>query len=189
MRKRELDLICSYSLAQLLHVCDNGIAHIGNLPVTTRILERQELARISQELRAAGKIIVTTNGCFDILHVGHVRVLNAARELGDVLIVGLNSDESVRRLKGPDRPVNSETDRAEVLSNLRCVDYVTIFHEDTADEFLKSVRPHIYTKGGDYVPSTLPEYPTVTSMGGEVRLLELVPGKSTTSIVGKIQGC
>lgn len=157
--------------------------------MTTRILDRQELARVSEELRAAGKTIVTTNGCFDILHVGHVRVLNAARALGDVLIVGLNSDASVRRLKGPTRPVNSEQDRAEVLSTLRCVDYVTVFDEDTADEFLKSVRPHIYTKGGDYIPSTLPEYPTVQALGGEIRLLELVPGKSTTSIVEKLSGC
>jgi glycerol-3-phosphate cytidylyltransferase len=118
-----------------------------------------------------------------------VRVLNAARELGDVLIVGLNSDASVRKLKGPQRPVNSELDRAEVLANLRSVDYVTVFTEDTADELLKAVRPHIYAKGADYSTATLPEAQTVESFGGEIRLLELVPGKSTTSTIGKIQAC
>lgn len=156
--------------------------------MTKRILERQELAKIAAELRANGKRIVLTNGCFDILHVGHVRVLQAARDLGDVLIVGLNSDESTRRLKGPTRPVNTELDRAELLANLRSVDYVTVFTEDTADELLKAVRPHIYAKGADYTTTSLPEATTVESIGGEIRLLELVPGKSTTSIVGKIQG-
>jgi D-glycero-beta-D-manno-heptose 1-phosphate adenylyltransferase len=154
----------------------------------TRVLDRQELARLSAELRAAGKKIVVTNGCFDILHVGHVRVLNAARELGDVLIVGLNSDESTRRLKGPTRPVNNEADRAEVLVNLRSVDYVSVFGEDTAIELLTAIKPHIYAKGADYTNATLPEAPTVESFGGEIRFLELVPGKSTTNIVTKIQG-
>jgi len=155
--------------------------------VTTRILDRQELSRISEELKAQGKRVVTTNGCFDILHVGHVRILNAARELGDVLIVGLNSDASTKRLKGPGRPVNSELDRAEVLANLKSVDYVSVFDEDTAIEFLKAVKPNIYVKGADYTTASLPEAPTVESFGGEIRLLELVPGKSTTNIVSKIQ--
>ncbi len=157
--------------------------------VTSRILARQDLARVADELRTAGKRIVVTNGCFDILHVGHVRVLDAARQLGDVLIVGLNSDESVRKLKGPTRPVNSEMDRAEVLANLRSVDFVTVFTEDTADELLKAIKPDIYAKGADYTVSSLPETKTVESFGGQIRLLELVPGKSTTNIVGKIQSC
>jgi rfaE bifunctional protein nucleotidyltransferase chain/domain len=155
--------------------------------MTSRILTRQELARVADELRAAGKKIVTTNGCFDILHVGHVRVLNAARELGDVLIVGVNSDESVRKLKGPTRPVNSEQDRAEVLANLKAVDYVTVFSEDTASELLQAIKPDVYAKGADYTNATLPETPTVQSYGGEIAFLELVPGKSTTAIVAKIQ--
>ncbi len=157
--------------------------------VTSRILARQELARVAEELRAAGKRIIVTNGCFDILHVGHVRVLDAARQLGDVLIVGLNSDESVRKLKGPTRPVNNEIDRAEILANLRSVDFVTVFTEDTADELLKAIKPDIYAKGADYNVSNLPETKTVESFGGQIRLLELVPGKSTTNIVGKIQSC
>jgi rfaE bifunctional protein nucleotidyltransferase chain/domain len=155
--------------------------------MTTRILDRQELERVSAELRSQGKRVVATNGCFDILHVGHVRILNAAREQGDVLIVGVNADESVCRLKGPSRPVNNETDRAEVLSNLKSVDYVSIFGEDTAIEFLTAVKPHIYVKGADYTTASLPETPTVEKYGGEVRLLELVPGKSTTAIVRKMQ--
>lgn len=156
---------------------------------TSRILTRQELARVADDLRTAGQRIVVTNGCFDILHVGHVRVLDAARQLGDVLIVGLNSDESVRKLKGPTRPVNNELDRAEILANLRSVDFVTVFSEDTADELLKAIKPDIYAKGADYTVSSLPETKTVESFGGQIRLLELVPGKSTTNIVGKIQSC
>jgi rfaE bifunctional protein nucleotidyltransferase chain/domain len=153
----------------------------------TTILDRQELIRISEELRKQGKRVVTTNGCFDIVHVGHVRILNAAKELGDVLIVGVNSDASVRRLKGPSRPVNSEQDRAEVVANLKSVDYVSVFAEDTAIEFLTAVKPNIYVKGADYTTASLPEAPTVESFGGEIRLLELVPGKSTTNIVSKLQ--
>jgi rfaE bifunctional protein nucleotidyltransferase chain/domain len=153
----------------------------------TIVLDRQELARVSEELRKQGKRVVTTNGCFDIVHVGHVRILNAAKELGDVLIVGVNSDESVRRLKGPTRPVNSEQDRAEVLANLKSVDYVSVFPEDTAIEFLTAVKPNIYVKGADYTTASLPEAPTVEKFGGEIRLLELVPGKSTTCIVSKLQ--
>jgi rfaE bifunctional protein nucleotidyltransferase chain/domain len=155
--------------------------------MTSRILTRQEMARVADELRAAGKKIVTTNGCFDILHVGHVRVLQAARELGDVLIVGVNSDESVRKLKGPNRPVNTQQDRAEVLANLKSVDYVTIFGEETASELLQSIKPDVYAKGADYTTCSLPETPTVQSYGGEIAFLELVPGKSTTAIVAKIQ--
>ena len=160
----------------------------GNtVSMTSRILTRQDLVRLAEELRAAGKRIVTTNGCFDILHVGHVRVLQAAKDLGDVLIVGVNSDESVRKLKGPTRPVNSEADRAEVLANLKSVDYVTVFGEETASELLECIKPHIYAKGADYTTSSLPETPTVQSYGGEIAFLELVPGKSTSAIVAKIQ--
>jgi rfaE bifunctional protein nucleotidyltransferase chain/domain len=156
-----------------------------NLP--NRVLNRQDLARVAAELRGQGKRIVATNGCFDILHAGHVRYLERARELGDVLIIGLNSDDSVRKLKGPNRPINNAQDRAEVLSSLRCVDYVSVFAEDTAAEFLRACKPQIYAKGGDYSPETLPETPVIKECGGEIVILDLVPGKSTTSTISRIQ--
>src|SRR5579884_3042660 len=121
-----------------------------------RILDSQDLARIAADLHAAGKRIVATNGCFDIIHVGHTRYLEEARKLGDILIVGINSDDSVRQLKGSSRPINNEADRAEVLASLRCVDFVTIFGEPTADKFLQTVRPAVYAKGGDYTTDNLP---------------------------------
>jgi glycerol-3-phosphate cytidylyltransferase len=156
-------------------------------PDRTRILNRQDLARVAADLHAAGKRLVATNGCFDILHVGHTRYLEEARKLGDVLIVGINSDKSVQQLKGPHRPLNSEQDRAEILSSLRCVDYVTIFGEQTADEFLKAVKPQIYAKGGDYTHETLPETPLMKSLGGEVVFIKLIPGKSTTQLLARMQ--
>jgi rfaE bifunctional protein nucleotidyltransferase chain/domain len=155
--------------------------------VPKRILNRQELAQVVQDLRSQGKRIVATNGCFDIVHVGHVRYLEQAQQLGDVLVVGINSDTSVQKLKGPHRPVNGEQDRAEVLAALRFVDYVSIFNEPTADEFLKAASPDIYAKGGDYTPESLPETPLVRSLGAEVVILNLVPGKSTTSIVERLR--
>lgn len=152
-----------------------------------RTLARDEIAARCEELRREGKRIVSTNGCFDILHVGHVRILEQARDLGDVLVVGINSDNSVKRLKGESRPINNETDRAEVLTSLRSVDYVSIFDEDTPVEFLKAVKPNIHVKGSDYKPSDLAETPVVESFGGEVRILALVPSKSTTALVEKIK--
>ena len=112
-----------------------------------------------KKLQAQGKKIVATNGCFDILHVGHLRYLEASKALGDVLVVGLNSDKSVKRLKGESRPINNQDDRAEMLLALKPVDFVVIFDEDTAEEFLKSIKPSIYTKGGDYSPSELEKWP------------------------------
>jgi D-glycero-beta-D-manno-heptose 1-phosphate adenylyltransferase len=150
-------------------------------------MDSNDLAQIAERLHNQGKKIVTTNGCFDILHVGHVRILDAAREFGDVLIVGLNSDDSVKRLKGPTRPVNSQLDRAEILAALKSVDYVWIFTEDTPVEFLKLVKPHIHVKGADYAPSQLAETPVVESFGGRIEILSLVPGKSTTSLLSRIQ--
>jgi rfaE bifunctional protein nucleotidyltransferase chain/domain len=151
------------------------------------IPNRQELARVAAELRAANKKIVATNGCFDILHPGHVRYLEQARALGDVLFVGINSDASVKGLKGPNRPINSEQDRAEVLAALRSVDYVTVFSEPTAGEFLQVLKPDIYAKGGDYAVSDLPETPVVEAAGGKVVILDLVPGKSTTATIARMQ--
>lgn len=152
-----------------------------------QVVSRAKLAKLSENLRAGGKKIVATNGCFDLLHVGHVRILQAAKKLGDVLVVGLNNDLSVQKLKGPTRPINNEADRAEILASLNCVDYVCIFPEETAVEFLKAAKPHIYVKGSDYHTDTLPETAVVESLGGRIEFLQLVPGKSTTSLVKKVQ--
>ena len=133
------------------------------------------------------KKVVFTNGCFDILHAGHVRYLNAAKALGDVLIVGLNSDESVRRLKGEGRPVNPAADRAEVLAALRAVDHVVVFGEATAEELVRQLKPDIYVKGGDYSLETLPEAKIVGSYGGKTVLIPMVEGRSTTNVIRRLQ--
>ncbi len=142
-----------------------------------------DLANIRAELGAAGKRLVFTNGCFDLLHSGHVRYLQQARALGDALLVALNGDDSVRALKGPARPVNAEEDRAEVLAALACVDYVTIFHTERVTDLVREIRPHIYAKGGDYTVSSLDpgERAALEEAGTDIRILPLVPGKSTTS--------
>jgi D-glycero-beta-D-manno-heptose 1-phosphate adenylyltransferase len=135
------------------------------------------------------KRIIATNGCFDILHVGHIRYLEKSKLLGDILVVGLNSDESVKRLKGKDRPINSQEDRAEMLLALKSVDYVVIFEEDTAVEFLKLIKPSIYTKGGDYSPSDLknwPEYHAACEIACKIELISFVDGKSSTNIINQI---
>ena len=137
-------------------------------------------------LREAGQRVEFTNGCFDILHAGHVRYLNEARAQGDCLVLGLNSDESVRRLKGPSRPVNNELDRAEVVGALESVDYVVLFGEQTAETLIAKVRPAVYVKGGDYTLDTLPEAKIVQSYGGRVHFVQMVPGRSTTNVIRKI---
>jgi rfaE bifunctional protein nucleotidyltransferase chain/domain len=152
-----------------------------------QVVTRDDLAKKISTLKSAHKKIVTTNGCFDILHVGHIRILNEAKALGDVLIVGINSDKSVRKLKGEARPVVSQNDRAEILANLAAVDFVTIFDEDTPVEFLRVAKPDIHVKGQDYEAKALAEAPVVESMGGTVKLLPLVPSKSTTGLIDKIR--
>ena len=134
-----------------------------------------------------GKKIVFTNGCFDILHRGHVAYLNEARKLGDALIVGLNADESVKRLKGPERPINKEDDRLFVMKNLKCVDAVEIFTEDTPLELIKAVRPMVLVKGGDWSVDQIVGGREVIGWGGEVLSLSFVDGYSTTSVIKKIQ--
>ena len=134
-----------------------------------------------------GRKIVFTNGCFDILHLGHVRYLQEARRLGDFLVVGLNSDSSVQVLKGPTRPIQSEMARAEILAALACVDAVTIFGEQTAANLIREVRPDIYVKGGDYTPETIIEAPIVREAGGEVKVLKFTEGFSTSKIVEKMR--
>ena len=149
------------------------------------LIDRMKISEIVTSLKAKGKRIVFTNGCFDILHVGHVRYLKEAKALGDILILGLNSDCSVKSLKGSNRPINNEIDRAEVLSALKAIDYVVIFDEKTAENIVGEVKPDIYAKGGDYSIDTLPEAKIVAEHGGKTVLLQLVDGKSSTNIINK----
>ena len=150
------------------------------------VVNRCDIKTMTETLKSADKTIVFTNGCFDILHAGHVRYLNEAKKIGDCLIVGLNSDESVRKLKGPSRPINSEEDRAEVLSALSAVDYVVIFSDATAEGLVTELQPAIYVKGGDYTEESLPETATVKKYGGKIKFIKVVEGCSTTNIVQKI---
>ncbi|WP_308796661.1 D-glycero-beta-D-manno-heptose 1-phosphate adenylyltransferase [Agromyces silvae] len=151
------------------------------------ILPAEELARVIAGDREAGLRIVFTNGCFDVLHLGHTTYLREAKRLGDRLIVAVNADASVRRLKGPGRPVNDETDRAGVLAALECVDYVTLFDADTPVALLEALRPDVYVKGGDYTPDMLEETPTVRAYGGEVRTVGYVAAHSTSAVVERIR--
>jgi len=152
-----------------------------------QVISLDKLLDIIVKLKSNDKKIVTTNGCFDIIHVGHVRYLKQAKALGDVLVVGLNSDSSVKKLKGENRPVNGENDRAEVLSALDSVDYVVIFGEDTPVELLGKIKPDIHVKGGDYDINTLPEAKIIQELGGKVVFISFVDGKSTTGIIEKIK--
>jgi len=154
--------------------------------IQDKIISQEDAKDISQKEKANGKTVVFTNGCFDILHSGHVTYLEQAKSLGDILILGLNSDKSVKSIKGPKRPINSENDRAIVLAALESIDYVVQFEEDTPIELLKKVQPSIQAKGGDYIAEKLPEYPVVTGFGGEIKILPFVEGKSTTSTIEKI---
>ena len=161
-----------------------------NCPVNFRgkIITWEQLPAWRSAFRASGRRLVVTNGCFDLLHLGHVTYLESARNQGDALLLGLNSDDSVRRLKGDLRPVNPEADRAAVLAALQSVDGVCIFAETTATRFLAAARPDIYVKGGDYTLETVnqDERQTVESAGGSLVILPLVPGKSTTALLEKI---
>ena len=150
------------------------------------LIPKEKIEDFCTVLREAGQRIVFTNGCFDILHAGHVRYLEEARALGDCLVLGLNTDASVRRLKGETRPVNTELDRAAVTGALAAVDYVVLFDEPTAETLIEKVRPAVYAKGGDYTRETLPEARVVEKYGGEVHFIDLVPGRSTTKIIEKI---
>ena len=149
--------------------------------------EWRELAPVLARAATNGQIVAFTNGCFDILHAGHVRYLTAAKKLGDILVVGLNSDDSVRKLKGCGRPVNPSADRAEVLAGLRAVDHVVIFEEDTAEEIVRHLHPDIYVKGGDYSLDRLPEAAIVASYGGRTVLVPLVEGRSTTNVIQRLR--
>ncbi len=152
-----------------------------------KLVSRKDLAALGERLRAEGKRVVFTNGCFDILHVGHVRYLQDARAAGDVLVVGVNTDAGVRRLKGPTRPIVPEEERCEMLAALACVDYVTLFDEPLPSEAIAALRPHVHVKGGDYRAEDLPEAAVVRECGGEVLIMPLVPGRSTTDIVARVR--
>ncbi len=151
------------------------------------LISKDDIELFCEILRKGNRRIVFTNGCFDIIHAGHVRYLAQARALGDCLILGLNTDASVRRLKGEARPINSELDRAEVVGALRSVDYVVLFGEPTAESLVGMVRPDIYVKGGDYTPETLPEAKIVERYGGQVRFIPMVEGRSTTNVIERIR--
>ena len=162
-----------------------------NQPVArmnSKIITLPELARRSAEIRQAGKRLVLTNGCFDLLHVGHVRYLEQARQLGDFLSVAVNGYGSVQALKGTGRPLNSEADRAEVLAALEAVNFVTIFPSVRATQVIEAARPTIYVKGGDYTPESLDseERAAVQDIGAKTVILPLVPGKSTSQLIQRI---
>jgi D-beta-D-heptose 7-phosphate kinase/D-beta-D-heptose 1-phosphate adenosyltransferase len=150
------------------------------------IVNRKKIKKISVNLHKQSKKIVFTNGCFDLIHCGHIEYLKKAKSLGDVLIVGLNSDNSVQHIKGKNRPINCEDDRAEILNCLKPVDYVVIFEEDTPFNLIKIIMPDILVKGGDWKIKDIVGSDVVLANGGEVKSIKFVPGKSTTEIVKKI---
>ena len=151
------------------------------------LVQREDLRALIDTIHHAGKTVVTTNGCFDILHVGHVRYLEKTKNFGDYIIVVLNSDKSVKSIKGPSRPINNEMDRAEILSALRCVDYVVLFDEDSPRNLLDEMKPDVYTKGADYTMETLPEADIMKKNGTRVEFIDFVEGKSTTNTIEKMK--
>ena len=157
--------------------------------MSEKIVNADQLEEISGKMRASGRKLVFTNGCFDLLHTGHVRYLQAARMLGDALAVAINGDDSVRALKGDGRPLNPAADRAEVVAALACVDHVTVFPETRATDLLAKVRPAIYVKGGDYTRETLDaaERAALEQAGAEIRILPFEEGFSTSSLMEKIK--
>ena len=181
-----------------IHSTTDPISHLPrrnhcehNSPVNfhKKIVAWDDLPEWRAAMRASGKRLVVTNGCFDLLHVGHVTYLETARRQGDALLVGLNGDDSVRQLKGPDRPVTPEDDRATVLGALESVDGVCIFAERTAGRFLAAAQPDVYVKGGDYTLATLnqEERRIIEGAGGRIVIIPFVPGKSTTALLKKIK--
>jgi rfaE bifunctional protein nucleotidyltransferase chain/domain len=152
-----------------------------------QILRRDKVADFVRNLQKSGKTVVTTNGCFDILHVGHVRYLQKTKSFADYSIVLLNSDKSVRAIKGPSRPINNEQDRAEILCALSCVDYVVLFDENSPAALLDEIKPDVYTKGADYTMETLPEADIMRKNNTRVEFITFVEGKSTTSTIERMK--
>ena len=151
-----------------------------------RLVTKEEIINIVKDGQSKGETFVVTNGCFDILHVGHVRYLQKTKTFADKMIVCLNSDYSVKTIKGPDRPINNENDRAEILCALECVDYVVLFDESSPENLLKEIKPDVHTKGADYTIETLPEAKVILENGGRVEFISFVEGKSTTNVIKKI---
>lgn len=157
--------------------------------LSSKLISQQEISRFVNAKRFTGKRIVFTNGCFDILHAGHVDYLTQARDLGDILVLGLNTDESVKRLnKGPERPINSQEARAKVLAGLGCMDAIVLFNEDTPYDLINLVQPDVLVKGDDYKPEAIVGYDIVTARGGKVVTIPFLQGFSTTNIVNKLKG-
>ncbi len=155
--------------------------------ITNKIFTRDALVRHCNALRTTGKKIVFTNGCFDILHHGHLDLLAKAADMGDVLVAGVNSDASVKRLKGDDRPVNTEADRAFQLASLLCVDAVCLFEEDTPAGLIEAIRPDVLVKGGDYTVDRIAGADFVLQQGGAVEIIPFVPGYATTALIARIK--
>ena len=151
-----------------------------------QVIKREEIVELIRQIHSQGKTVVATNGCFDILHVGHVRYLQKTKSFAEVSIVLLNSDKSVRSIKGPARPINNENDRVEILCALSCVDYVVLFDEDSPRNLLDEMKPDVYTKGADYTMETLPEADIMRKNGTRVEFISFVEGKSTTGIIDKM---
>lgn len=151
-----------------------------------KILNSKNINQVIDSIKKENKTIVLTNGCFDILHIGHARYLKEAKKLGDYLFVGINSDQSVKLLKGNDRPLNNEQDRSELLSYFEFIDYTIIFEEKTADDLILKIKPDIYAKGGDYTKESLPEAKTIDQINANVAFINFVEGYSTTKMIEKI---
>jgi D-beta-D-heptose 7-phosphate kinase/D-beta-D-heptose 1-phosphate adenosyltransferase len=151
-----------------------------------KIKIKEDLHRMVEDLKKKGKRIVFTNGCFDLLHLGHIRYLEKAKSLGDILVVGVNSDRSVQSLKGPERPILPEEERAEILSGLECVDYITVFDEQTPLELISSLQPHILVKGGDWTKETTVGKEVVERSGGKVVIFPFEEGSSTSNLIETI---
>ncbi len=157
------------------------------MPNNNKIISSSQARKLSRRLKQAGKKLVFTNGCFDILHLGHVDLLEKAANFGDVLLVGLNSDESVKKIKGKHRPIVPETDRARILIALQAVAYVVIFNESTPRTVISEIVPDILVKGGDYQPENIVGRNVVEKNGGEVIVVPLLPDHSTTALINKIK--
>lgn len=151
------------------------------------VIERNKIREVVENLQNSGKTVVTTNGCFDILHVGHVRYLQKTKTYADYSVVLLNSDKSVKSIKGDSRPINNENDRAEILCALSCVDFVVMFDEDSPRNLLDEIKADVHTKGADYSVETLPEADVILKNGGRIEFIEFVEGKSTTNTIEKMK--
>lgn len=183
-RIQEAHLTIMHAICEVVDASLEAVGDATPKGGASRVLSRPEIMSAREEWRDAGLTIVWTNGCFDLLHAGHVRFLEQARSLGDMLAVGVNSDQSVREIKGRDRPIVPEEERAEVIAALRSVDAVTVFPETTPIAILEQLQPDVHCKGGDYSdPTVLPETETVQAYGGRVEILDLMPGRSTSELV------